>query len=215
MKRVIECIEELKRSQEQLRKKEKESNPSVVLVGRTASGKDTLKKELLKEEGYYSVVCDTTRPKRDGEEEGLDYNYISEIEYLERLSAGEYYEESKYYETSYKGDSVLWLYGTPNKKESGKKVIILDPEGAKEYKEKYKEVSVYYLDVNKEEREKRYKRRKGYETSGDYKRREETDDKLYSEEKIREIEGVVILRNKSKEEALEELKRNEEEKTRK
>ena len=48
----------------------------LILVGKTASGKDTIIKELT-ENGWDKVVTYTTRPIREGEKEGITYHYIS------------------------------------------------------------------------------------------------------------------------------------------
>ena len=50
----------------------------IVLVGRMASGKTTLKNEILKESPKIKpIITYTTRPMRDGEEDGVDYHFIS------------------------------------------------------------------------------------------------------------------------------------------
>ena len=49
----------------------------ICLIGKTASGKDTIAKELVNKYGYKRIVTYTTRPIRDGEKEGVNYYYIS------------------------------------------------------------------------------------------------------------------------------------------
>jgi guanylate kinase len=69
----------------------------VLLVGPSASGRNTLVNELVKTGKYYHIVSDTTREKRtkDGvpiEIDGREYWFHSEEEFLTGLQRGEYIE---------------------------------------------------------------------------------------------------------------------------
>ncbi len=69
----------------------------VLLVGPSASGRNTLVNELVKTGKYYHIVSDTTREKRtkDGksiEIDGREYWFHSEEEVLTGLHRGEYIE---------------------------------------------------------------------------------------------------------------------------
>ena len=78
------------------------------LMGKSASGKDTLY-ALLKNSIYElkTVVLYTTRPKREGEEEGVQYHFIDAAEYKRLLDAGKVIEHRDY-------DTVygIWSYMT-------------------------------------------------------------------------------------------------------
>ena len=80
-----------------------------LLMGKSTSGKDTIYKELIKNEklGLDKVVPYTTRPMRDGEKDGVQYFFKKENEYLELKSQGKIIEERTYY-TNY-GE---WRYFT-------------------------------------------------------------------------------------------------------
>ncbi|SFQ04988.1 Guanylate kinase [Butyrivibrio proteoclasticus] len=80
-----------------------------LLMGKSTSGKDTIYKELIKNEklGLEKVVPYTTRPMRDGEEDGVQYFFKKENEYLDLRSQGKIIEERTYY-TNY-GE---WRYFT-------------------------------------------------------------------------------------------------------
>lgn len=52
----------------------------TILLGMSASGKDTILQELVKR-GYKAAVSHTTRPKRDNEINGIDYHFVSEEEF--------------------------------------------------------------------------------------------------------------------------------------
>ncbi len=69
----------------------------MLLVGPSASGRNTLVNELVKTGRYYHIVSDTTREKRtkDGipiEVDGREYWFHSEEEVLTGLKRGEYIE---------------------------------------------------------------------------------------------------------------------------
>ena len=69
----------------------------MLLVGPSASGRNTLVNELVKTGRYYHIVSDTTREKRTKnglpiEEDGREYWFHSEEEFLTGLRRGEYIE---------------------------------------------------------------------------------------------------------------------------
>jgi guanylate kinase len=77
----------------------------VVIVAPSGTGKSTLLKKLMEEVPslQWSVSC-TTRPKRTGEEEGIDYFYITTRDFENRIENNEFIEYAKvhsnYYGTS-------------------------------------------------------------------------------------------------------------------
>ncbi len=82
-----------------------------VLMGKSATGKDTIYKELLKVEslGLIEIVIYTTRPIRAGERDGVEYFFVSN----ERLK--ELKEENKIIEIrEYNTIHGLWSYFTVN-----------------------------------------------------------------------------------------------------
>lgn len=103
----------------------------ICLVGKTASGKDTIKQELLKM-GYESVITTTTRPMRLGEEDGVTYHYVSEDEFI-RMKDENLFAEYTYYLTVH----GKWYYGSRLKhlENSDNKIIILNPDGIKKLSE--------------------------------------------------------------------------------
>lgn len=57
----------------------------AVLAGTTGSGKDTIRKELmkLKPDVYMPILSTTTRPPRDGEQDGVDYHFRN-LDYIDQ-----------------------------------------------------------------------------------------------------------------------------------
>ena len=111
----------------------------LVLVGASASGKSNIAKDLIKRFKFKKVVTTTTRKKRHGEENHVDYHFTSEKRFLKKMEKGEFLE-SVVYNDSY--------YGTPKDEAGIDKVLIVEPEGAnKIYYHQMENVVFFYLDA--------------------------------------------------------------------
>lgn len=100
----------------------------LVILGKTASGKNTIVNELVKNYGFKQLVTYTTRPKRKGEIEGVTYHYISLEEFKKKDKEG-FFAETAYYSPASGGE---WAYGTSLEdleNADNKTVIILNPNG--------------------------------------------------------------------------------------
>ena len=100
----------------------------IVLIGESASGKSTIEKELIKNFKYEKVITFTTRPIRDGEQNGKDYWFVSENEF-NSLKDRQYFIET----AEYNG----WQYGSPIIKDPKDKVIIVTPKGLRALQRTY------------------------------------------------------------------------------
>ena len=159
------------------------------LMGKSASGKDSVYKRLLDETNLKSIVIYTTRPIRSGERDGIDYHFATQEEHDEIDASGKIIEERVY-------DSALgpWIYFTVD---DGK--IDLNKEDylgigtlesylkIREYygKEKVKPV---YIEVEDGERLSRALKRERSEAEPKYKemcRRFLADSEDFSEKKIK------------------------------
>lgn len=81
----------------------------IVLMGKSASGKDTIF-NLLKEDASLDLkrlVPYTTRPKRAGEVDGETYHFVTEADFV-RLSEEDHIIEARSYDTVY----GVWRYFT-------------------------------------------------------------------------------------------------------
>jgi guanylate kinase len=68
-----------------------------VITGPSGVGKGTLIRELLERvPGLELSVSATTRPPRPGERDGVDYHFLGEEEFAERLAADEFLEHASY-----------------------------------------------------------------------------------------------------------------------
>ncbi len=77
----------------------------VILSGVSGAGKDTIKKELMKRmENIATLPSFTSRAMREGEEEGVQYHFISKEEFEDKIRKGDFYEydlhHGNYYGTS-------------------------------------------------------------------------------------------------------------------
>ena len=60
----------------------------IAIVGSTGVGKTTVIKELIKKHNFKPIIETTCRPKRQGEQQGLQYNFISEQQFESEVEEG-------------------------------------------------------------------------------------------------------------------------------
>jgi len=77
----------------------------VILSGVSGAGKDTIKKEILKRMSDVTTLPSyTSRTMREGEEEGVQYHFISKEQFEDKIRQGDFYEfdlhHGNYYGTS-------------------------------------------------------------------------------------------------------------------
>ena len=79
------------------------------IMGKSASGKDTIYQKLLENQNLHlkRLIIYTTRPIRDGEQDGQEYYFVNE-EVFQSLKASGKIIEDRGYETVY----GLWRYFT-------------------------------------------------------------------------------------------------------
>lgn len=140
------------------------TNKPIILAicGKSASGKDTLAKSLSASiSPYYKtnlIISDTTRPKRSSEQNGVDYNFLSERTFLQNIQDGNYFEYTIFRK---------WYYGTNKNsiKDDAVNIGVFNVAGLKHmvYLQHWYNIVPIYLDLNLEERLKRsYKREKKF-----------------------------------------------------
>ncbi len=134
----------------------------IVISGLSGSGKDSVVKGLKERRlPFQFVVTATTRMMRPGEQEGVDYFFVSEAEFERMIETGELIEHARVYET---------FKGVPKRQvksalESGKDVVMrLDVQGAATIREMYPDaILVFIIPGNQQEWFERLERR-GTET---------------------------------------------------
>ena len=117
----------------------------VVIIAKTASGKDTIVNELITKHGFYKCITYTTRPMRDGELQDITYHFISEDDFKQKIRE-DFFAEYKSYNTEF----GVWYYGVALEdieKADEKTVIILTPDSyrdiIKKVKNKPKSIYIY------------------------------------------------------------------------
>jgi len=101
----------------------KVSGSIFVVSGPSGSGKTTLARKVCEELGnkaYFSIST-TTRPKRDGEKDGVDYFFVSKEEFLKDIKDGYFLEWAEVHGNFY-GTSKRQI----NKALSEGKIVFLD-----------------------------------------------------------------------------------------
>lgn len=104
-----------------------------LICGKSNSGKDTLVNAVVNNafvKDLKKATSFTTRPKRVGEFDGINYNFITEQDFEEKLIQGEILEYESYFIQS---KNTNWLYGsTKSELTKGDNVIaIVNPKGLK------------------------------------------------------------------------------------
>lgn len=118
----------------------------IILLGKSASGKDTVVNNLIHNYGYEKIITWTTRPMRPGEKQDLTYHFTDDEDFEEKIEEGFFAEWKKYnsvFGTWYYGTAVQDITNNPNNK-----IIILTPSGYEDIKEYIndEEILSVYLD---------------------------------------------------------------------
>lgn len=122
-----------------------EKKKVVVVAGPAGSGKDTIVKELLKRiPGSTLMVTATTRAQRPGEQDGINYHYLTNEQFLKELHDGnilEYYhrEETDTYYGTYKKDIDARLA------KGGIMFAVIQIVGAKYLKAQYHALTIFVV----------------------------------------------------------------------
>ena len=144
-----------------------QSNSKIVLVGPGASGKDFLRKKFQAKGFKFGVSC-TTRPKREGEEWGVDYYYMNDKDFHKHIHFDMMLEYQKF---------NGWYYGITKDEFEKCDVLILNAEAVEKLPKEYRErCFVIYTDIDREIRLDRLKARKDFDNP---QRRIEEDDKQF------------------------------------
>lgn len=119
----------------------------IILLGKSASGKDTVVNNLIHNYyGYEKIITWTTRPMRPGEKQDVTYHFTDDEDFEEKIEEGFFAEWKKYnsvFGTWYYGAAVQDITNNPNNK-----IIILTPSGYEDIKEYIndEEILSVYLD---------------------------------------------------------------------
>lgn len=125
-------------------------NKRIILVGPTASGKNFIRTKFA-EKGFSFDVSYTTRKPREGEQFGVDYNFISIDEFKKMIEDDAFYEH-----VEYNGN----FYGTGKWEFENSDLFIMETDGIKHLKpEDRKESLVLFVNTALDVRVNRMKER--------------------------------------------------------
>ena len=171
------------------------------LMGKSASGKDTICRALRKARPDWKVLIPyTTRPMRSGEREGAEYHFVSERELQRLREAGKILEER-----SYETEFGIWRYasvddGWIGREGGGDYLLIGTLESYRKLRGRFGEGQLFplYLELPEELRLERARRREEEQEKpswAEFWRRFSLDEQDFSEEKLREAGIVRRYRN--------------------
>ncbi len=143
----------------------------IVVSAPSGAGKTSIVKQILKHypEFVFSVSA-TTRPKRDVEIDGVEYYFITENEFIEKIEDDEFVEWEKFYDYYY-GTFKQTIDNCINERKTI--LLELDVKGSLSLKTIYPEAHlIYIMPPSYEELIKRLKGRQT-ENSEDFKKRVE------------------------------------------
>lgn len=143
----------------------------VVISGPSGAGKSTIAHALARHPGVWISVSMTSRAPRAGEQDGVDYHFVSEAEFRRRAGAGELLEHAEVHGR---------LYGTlvrpiRERMARGETVLlVIDVQGARRLRDAREPLtSIFVLPPALDVLEKRLRDR-GTETEASIARRLET-----------------------------------------
>ncbi len=182
------------------------------LMGKSASGKDTIYKRLLKEcPGLCPVVLYTTRPMRDGERQGVEYYFITEKKLNEFQIFGKIIEQRKYQTVA-----GLWIYATVDDGSIGRNnknyLAIGTLVSYKKLRDYFGEnvVVPIYIAVRDDLRIERALVRERQQKEPNYReicRRFLADEEDFSEEKLKECHIDKVYINENIDACIDEIKK--------
>lgn len=166
----------------------------TILLGASGCGKNYIESILVNEYNYERVVSCTTRPMRDGELEGREYNFIDKTLFLDMIRINELIEY-RTYNTLVDGIADTWYYGIRKQPFYSSKnyVVILDVQGAVEFIDYVGEsnVEAFLVNCSDDIRTTRDKARGGYNAI-EAKRRLIDDAKIFSKNNMKKLKYCII-----------------------
>lgn len=167
----------------------------IILIGASASGKTVTALDLQKRYGLKKAVTTTTREKRVGETDGIEYFFVSKEEFLKRI------EENRFVEHSiYNGN----YYGCGIDQVDDNRIVVLDPNGLHSFQVlKNKNIVSFLLIADEKTRQSRMVSRGDKPESIAMRIKNDVND--FSLEKIGKVDFIIKTENKSIEQTSDEI----------
>lgn len=172
-----------------------------LVIGKTCSGKSTYVNKLLmdsyNDKPMKRIIMYTTRPKRYGELNGVEYYFISDIDFI-NLDLSDQLLESKKYDVinPNTGDNEVWYYGTPILKDYKEQDYVCTAtfDQVKAYNEQYgsENIKVYFIYCEETIRSQRaLKRDNSVHSMEEFARRSKEENKEFTQDNIIELLKTV------------------------
>ena len=166
----------------------------IILTGKSCSGKDSVRRELEKW-GYNNIVSYTSRPIRENEIDGIDYNFVNRGQF-EKMIMTEQMIEYRTYNTLVNNIPDKWYYGLKKEKLDPKRcyVVVLDLDGTENFIKYYgkKNCYVVYMCCPKSERERRAIERGSFDRT-EWNRRVSADEKDFKAKKLNKLTDFTVV----------------------
>lgn len=166
----------------------------IILTGKSCAGKDSVRSEL-EGWGYNNIVSYTSRPIRENEVDGIDYNFVNRGQF-EKMIMTEQMIEYRTYNTLVNNIPDKWYYGLKKEKldPKGCYVVVLDLDGTENFIKYYgkKNCYVVYMCCPKEERKRRAIERGSFDNT-EWKRRLVADEQDFKSKKLKKLIDFTVV----------------------
>ena len=171
----------------------------IYIMGKSSSGKDTIYQRLKNEIETNFYVPYTTRPKRDGEQDGREYHFLDRKQFEQLEAQDKVMEQRTYNVINIHGQKDIWTYATiaDNQWEKEGDFLAIGTlesyTSIKKYLEEHPERNLkmlpVYISIDEQEREKRARKRELTQAKPNYEemeRRLKKDNIDFSKQKLDE-----------------------------
>lgn len=144
----------------------------VVISGPSGSGKTTIVDRLEREPGVEVAVTATTRPKRPGEQDGVDYHFLDRAEFQRRIARGDFVEHKEVFGNGHLYGSLKAPLEEALRAGDRYYVLEIDVEGGHDLREQgYRGTYLFIAPPSLEELERRIRNRGSGESDDAVRRR--------------------------------------------
>ena len=164
----------------------------IALMGKAGSGKDTIMRALLKQPAFKDavpIISCTTRPRREKEQNGVDYHFLTNEEFTNKILSGDMLEATVFND---------WCYGTSLENLSKDKVNIgvFNPEGVGLLRGNSNiNLKLIYIEANDKDRLLRQLNREKNPDVHEIIRRYSADEMDFTKEEIQYLEPDCFITN--------------------
>ena len=103
---------------------DKSKKEKCIVIGKTGSGKSFLVRKLV-EKGLKPCLKWTTRPVRKFEKPGIDYNFVSDFQFVQSINENKFLAYQKFQVTPEGKSPENWYYGITQEEFDKKKTELL------------------------------------------------------------------------------------------